>query len=398
MAEAGNNAGVPRRKTSLIGRTIGLIVMAGAVVTVFFVDWKTEPEKEPPPIRPVKTVVVGEAFEMTARQFPGRVRASESADLAFEVPGRLIEVLVNKADRVEEGEILARLDPTDYQNELEAAEAELERAKAQFERIRVAAEKNAVSQQELSDASAAYRIAQSQVNLKKTALAYTYLHATFPGVIAMKYVDNFENIRAKQPILTLQDISSVEIDVDFPEADIAVARGTRGTSHFVASFEYLPGREFDIAVKEFQAEADPVTRTYVATFAMDAPEDVYILPGMTATVSVHRTVEGPAEGAGFLVPIGAVPVDGVGNFHVWKVERDTGEVYRVHRADVEVGSMTEDRIVLRSGVEKGDRIASAGVYLLEEDQKVRLYEEREGGTQESALESQSPVFSDQESQ
>jgi len=397
MAEKGQTAGVPRKKRGLIGRAIGLIVMAGAVITVFFVKWRTEPEKEPPPIRPVKTVVVGEAFEMSVREFPGRVRASETADLAFEVPGRLIQVLVDKGEEVEKGKLLARLDPTDFQNELDAAEAELERAEAQRDRIRVAAEKNAVSQQELSNAEADYRVAQSRVNLRKTALEYTYLYATFTGVIATKYVENFENVQAKQPILTLQDINRIKIDVDIPEADIAVARKTAGSTRYVAGFEYFPDRSFDVEIEEFQTVADPITRTYTATFIMDSPEDLNILPGMTATVSIRRTIEGPVKGAGFLVPIEAVPVDGLGNYYVWKVEADAGNVFEVHRADVEVGPMTGDRIVVSSGVEQGERIASAGVYMLEEGQKVRLYKEGEGGTQESRLEPQPPARSDQES-
>ena len=72
-----------------------------------------EPEGEPP-IRPVKTVLVESSAEGGIRQFPARIDSLNKADLSFRVPGKVKEILVAEGEHVEEGQLLARLDDTDY--------------------------------------------------------------------------------------------------------------------------------------------------------------------------------------------------------------------------------------------------------------------------------------------
>ncbi len=368
-----------QKKSGMKVKIVGLVLMVGAVISVFFMDWKKEISEEPPVIRPLKTMVIGSSFAESGRKYPGKVRAAQSAYMAFEVSGRLIERPANKGDIVKKGQLLARLDPSDYNQDLESVKAELERSRAQRDRIRKAAEKNAVSKQDVSNAEAAFDVAQAQVRIKAKALDDTYLRAKFGGRVANTLVENFENVRAKQSILVLQDISSVEIDINVPEERVALAKKPPSFK-FVASFDYLPEREFDITIKEFATEADPKTQTYAVTFSMPAPEDVNILPGMTATVKEYRqaTEEGVSS---YAVPIDVVPVDGLGNYYVWLLKKGAENIYTVHRADVTVGDMIGDSIQILKGLNKGDRIAMAGVHYLQEGQEVRLLESRSEGDQ-----------------
>jgi RND family efflux transporter MFP subunit len=291
--------------------------------------------------------------------------------MAFEVSGKLIERPVKKGDMVKVGQLLARLDPRDYKQDLDGVKAEMERARAHRDRIRKAAEKNAVSKQDVSDAEAAFDVARSKVGIKVKALEDTYLRAKFAGLIANTYVENFENISAKQKILVLQDVSSIKIDINVPEERVAMAKRDRNRFRFVASFDYLPDREFDLEIKEFATEADPKSQTYTATFIMPAPEDVNILPGMTATVREFLR-QAEDDGSSYSVPIDVVPVDGLGNYYVWLLKKDSGDIYTAHRVDVTVGDMMGDSIQILSGLKKGDRIAMAGVHYLQEGQRVRL--------------------------
>ena len=77
------------------------------------------------------------------------------------------------------------------------------------------------------------------------------------------------------------------------------------------------------------------------------------------------------------MPLDAVPVDAVGHYYVWRVVPVEGDVYRVERRPVQVGPMTMDRVLVTEGLEKGDRIALAGVHILREGTQVRLLEEKE---------------------
>jgi RND family efflux transporter MFP subunit len=367
-------------KKKSLSKIIGGTLMMAAVISIFVIDWKPEVEEEPPLIRPLKTMVVGDVGPGGGRKYPGKVSANQEVDLSFEVPGKLAEIKVKKGDQVKQGALLARLDDRDYRNDLDSAEAELKRAQAQYERVKEAAAVQAVSQQDLTDAKAAYDKALATVRIKKKALEDTKIYARFDGVIANRFVENFENIQAKQPILSLQDVKNVEIRVNVPESRVAQSvRKMKGELKFTAEFDFLPGKEFDVALKEFTTEADPITQTFQATFVMPSPKEATILPGMTVTIveqskgGERKNVPPPTE---FSVPLDAVPIDGSGQYYAWLVKPVEGSpgVFSVHRQDVEVGPMSGDNILIKTGLSAGDRMALAGVHLLQENQRVLLFQ------------------------
>src|SRR5215813_15104619 len=84
-------------------------------------------------VRPVRTMILGVAPESGRRAFPGQAEANEEADLSFRVAGSLIELSANTGDKVKKDQVLAKLDPTDFQVRLRDAEAELSSAEANLE-------------------------------------------------------------------------------------------------------------------------------------------------------------------------------------------------------------------------------------------------------------------------
>ncbi len=236
---------------------------------------------------------------------------------------------------------------------------------------------NAVSQQELSNAEAGARAATAQVKIRQKALDDTYLRARFDGIVANTFVDNFANIQAKQPILSLQDISQADIELFVPQSRVAMAdkkkfeRGEMNVNLF-AVFSFGAGHEYPVRLKEFSAEADPLTQTYRGVVTMPSPDDVNLLPGMTATIRIVPKENARPATTAFEVPLDAVPVDGLGQYYVWLV-KDSGEGnLAVTRQNVTVGPLSGDNILITDGLNEGDRIALAGVTVLREGQAVRL--------------------------
>ena len=365
-----------------IGSLVGLAVLAGGVVSVCYFDWQPKPTAREVPIRPLKTFVVSASRGDTSRKYPGRVRANQEVDLAFQVAGPLIELPVKRSDEVEQGQLLARIDPRDFENTLTAKQAVLTRAESDLEKVRQLIERKASTPKELSDAESAARVADAEVRIAAKALDDTYLRAPFAGVIADTFVENFQNVQAKQAILSLQDISSVEVEVNVPEAHVVHIREDREKDgDIVAVFDSLPGRRFPVTLKDFATEADPATQTYAATLVMPAPTDVRILPGMTATVIPPSDPRnGDDATGGFLVPIDAVPVDGLGSYYVWVVDGEPGDAGTVRRVDVAVGEISGDRVPVVKGLREGDRIAAAGVHILQQGRRVRIMvPDTEGG-------------------
>lgn len=420
----------------ILSVVIGLIVVAGAIVSVFVIDWKQEVEALPPLVRPLKTMVIESAVAHRIKVYPGRVQASQRVDLAFRVAGPLVDLPVTSGQKVAAGSIIARIDPRDFQIRLDdvssqideaganleamrrgrpedieklradvrkanaaltLATTEYDRTKAAFDNaaanefellqrlemrerrdaeLRHATEnlqigENGARPEEIEAAQAAIRGLDARRTDAQASFDDAKLTAPFAGVVARRYVENFEFVEVRQPIVSLQDISNVDVVINVPESDL-VTRNEEETYVAFASFEGIPDRQFELVLKEFATDADSATQTYEVTLTMPAPDGINILPGMTATVRAYprQVVDGEADA--YAVPLDAVPVDGVGIYYVWKLVLEEGGVWAVHRADVEIGNLTGDTAVVTKGLQKGDRIAAAGVRFLREGQHVRL--------------------------
>ena len=364
-----------KNNKKLIRRLIGLFVVIIAICSVLFVDWKKEPEPEKELIRPVKTIVVQENLSERKYQYLGTVEAADEAELSFEVTGSLKSLNVKKGERVKKGQLLASLDPRDFENALAVARADAEKARIILKRLKPAAKSGAVTKQQLTDAEATAATTAARLKTQIKAMEDTKLKASFDGIIADILVENFESVKAKQPIAILQTIDNVDVTVDVPESRIAEIdpkriRKRKGDVKFVMSMDYFPDRTFVVTPKEFKTKADELTSSYKVTFTMPRP-DVTILPGMPATVTETIKVD-TGKAKGFLLPADAVPVDTHGKYFVWILTGEQSGVFTVQRQDVEVGEMTGDRITVTKGVSAGDRIAAAGVHILKQGQKVSL--------------------------
>jgi membrane fusion protein, multidrug efflux system len=239
-------------------------------------------------VRPVKTLVVVAGDEPHVRVFPGRVKASTTAQLAFRVSGLLARLPVSEGQHVTTGEVIAQLRQDEFQAQLQAAqgqldqaraalnalrlgerpeerlrreaqvraaEARLANARAEFERYARLVQRNAVARADYERAETAYRVAQedhraalqvleqgtiarqedieaqeAQVRVLESRVVEASLQledstllAPYDGVIARRFVDEGQNIRAKEPVVQFQDVEEVDIAVDVPETVMIAA-------------------------------------------------------------------------------------------------------------------------------------------------------------------------------
>ena len=134
----------------------------------------------------------------------------------------------------------------------------------------------------------------------------------------------------------------------------------------LADFSGAPGLEFPVQIREIAQAADPVTQTFRVRVGMKAPQNVSLLPGMTARVAVtYRRAS--ILGYRNLVPVSAVMQDAEREQAVWVV----GPKETVSRRPVKVGEVTGGQIEITDGLEAGERIAVAGVTSLRDGMRVR---------------------------
>ncbi len=322
----------------------------------------------PEPIRPVVSMVVQGEEEFVSRWWPGRAKAALEVDLGFEVSGQLQERSANVGDVVAAGTIMARLDPRDFQNLLARAKAERDRAQAQLSRVVEAAASGAVSRQDVDDSRARFNQAEAQVRIRQKAVDDTRIVAPFDGVVSQTFVDNFQNVQVKQPVIRFLDVSTLEMVINIPEDRINLAPYVTGLR---VRFDALPGVEIPATMKEIGNEASTATRTYPLTLSMKPPAGVGVKPGMAgeATAQIDLPDSRPA---GIEIPTAAIfsPDDAEGGkTFVWIVDDGT---QTVHRREVAIGEITMRGGTRITGIEPEERVVIAGVSSLREGQKVRI--------------------------
>lgn len=351
------------------------IVIPACLAVFLLTACREEAPLPPPASRPVKTIVVGDAVTGDMRQFPGVVDAIQKADLSFRVDGKLKEILVKEGELVEQGQTLAKLDPTDYQITLNDRKASFNTAKANFDRAKDLVEKGAISQSDRDKISAQYFTAKANLEAAEQNLMYTTLTATFAGYIAKRHVENFEEVRQKQTVFTLQDVSALEIKIDVPETLMIQLRRISEPNKpaeqkrmLYAVFDQIKDHQFPLVLKEVATTADPNTRTFQVTLKMDSPQGYNVLPGMTATVHAEVLPNEQRADMSFELPISAVVSSPEKQSTVWLVDEST---MSVSPHTVSLGSISNNSIMV-SGLDAGSRVVTAGAAFLREGMKVTL--------------------------
>ncbi|MCH9627786.1 MAG: Multidrug resistance protein MdtA [Chlamydiales bacterium] len=341
-------------------------------------------KQDPPPlIRPVRAMQLEAAELVRLNSFPGRTRAVDRANLSFRVEGQLIERPVYVGDHVLKGELLARLDPKDYEvslqnsfGKLERVQADLRFAENDYKRAQSiwqedpgAISKSMLEQkkEEANRLKGEVRALEAEVEHAEDRLRYTYLRAPYDGVVVATYVQNFEYVQAKQPIIRLLDTAQVEMVIDVPESMIA---DIPFVEKVVVEFDAIAGKEFPATVKEIGTEASTTTRTFPVTLLIEQPDETMIYAGMAGYAYLFSSASGEFSEVGFLLPPTAlVTDDALDKTFVWVVNTET---MTVDKQEVEKGRLTSQGIIITSGLEEGQWVVTAGVHYLRDGQEVRI--------------------------
>ena len=335
-----------------------------------------EPVLTDPVPRPVKIMVIEENKAGLTLEYPGKISPNQESYMAFEVPGRIASFPVNEGQSVKKGAILARLDPRDYQATYDAEIARLRQASAEYERYAALYEAQNTSLSELQIKQRSFEVRKATVRQAQKALQDTQLIAPFSGKIGKKLLKDFQNVQAKEPVLILQDNSTLEILINIPERDLTGAvpgfTAEQANSQLTAMFSLssIPGRIYPARIKEFASTADPETRTFEITLAFEPPGNVRLLPGMTTKVMLQKRTN-TQKSQLFRIPANAVAANDTGESFVWLIDPTS---MQIRRAPVQLGEFSESIVEVHHGLSSGDWVAISGVHQLREDMIVRQLE------------------------
>jgi multidrug efflux system membrane fusion protein len=332
----------------------------------------SKPADPPEPIRPVKVTIIHTQASAANLTLAGEVQPRYESPLAFRVSGKVTERRVNLGDAVKQGQVLARLEPTDLQLAAQSdaaavsgARTDLALAEAELTRYRSLRDKGFISaavldqKQATSDsARARLRAAESSHAEKGRQVGYTTLFADSDGVITWLDLNVGQVVAAGQSLLRIARAGEREIEVHVPETLLSRFRAAR---EFRVALNAQPNKSFSGMLRELAAAADPETRTYAGRISVTNAGEAMSL-GMSTTV-----YDVPDPSAVIRLPLSAL-ISRDGKPTVWKLDAASS---MVHATSIETGAIDGNDIVVASGLSQGDIVVTAGANLLREAQKVR---------------------------
>ena len=335
--------------------------------------------KEEVVLRPVRYSEVGYVGGDKSRSFSGTAKTEKIINLSFRSSGIVTKLDMKLGQKVRKNDLLGTLDNVsarlNYESAIESknsSESQMNTAKLALNRVRTLYEKGSSSLSDYEDAKNSYRTAVASFESSKRSVAiqqdqirFGYLYAPEDGVIASVSAEVDENVSPGQTIGVLNAGSAIEISLGLPES---VINAVKKDMKVRVSFTAIPEVNFNAVVTEVAPAVDQNTSTYPVT-VMVTDKDDRIKSGMAASVNFEFVSES-LDKKTMVVPANAVGEDGNGRF-VFIIE-ESDEMTTVNKQPITIGNLTPEGFEVVSGLQIGQKIATAGLQTLLDGQEVKL--------------------------
>ncbi|CAB5719499.1 Multidrug resistance protein mexA precursor [Delftia tsuruhatensis] len=357
-------------------------------------------EPPPEPVRAVKLLTVGVGTLDTQLEYAGEVRARIESRLGFRVAGKIVRREVELGQHVQAGQLLARLDASDYRLGADAARAQVaaattqrDLAAADVRRYSQLKAQNFISGAELERREASLKSAQATLDQAKAQLAsqsnqeaYAQLLADVPGVVTGIDAEPGQVVSAGSPVVRIAQDGPRDVVFVVPEDKRGEIRVGQKVSvrPWSAGMQPLQGQ-----VREVAASADPVTRTYQVKVSLPTA-DAAAVPPLGATVHALPEGMGPTGQPVIKLPTTALRQEGGGGqgTAVWVFDAASSTV---KLQPVQLATADGNEAVIAAGLTPGMQVVATGVHVLTPGQKVTVYQDRYDKTQQPAQPAQAPA-------
>ncbi|MEL7028007.1 MAG: efflux RND transporter periplasmic adaptor subunit [Pseudomonadota bacterium] len=355
---------------------LSLILGAGFVFGTTLIAVRSQErvfDERPAPVSVI--AAVEQETYVAKRKFAGRLAAGQVSDVSFQLPGQIVEILVDEGETVDAGAALARLDDAQLQNrrdeltaQREEADSQLTRADADLQRTAQLLERGFATEQARDALRAERDGLRARVRQIEAALAAvdediadSTLEAPFGGEVVRRYIDQGTVVQPGQPVVRINETGLLEARIGIPIT-------YRGRISVGDIFEVSAGDlKSDGVVSGVISDVNTGTRTL--TVILEITDD----PGFVPRDLVRMTLAEEVRDSGVWVPAQALNESIRGLWSVYIVEREEGaEVGTVRRKDVEIIHIEEDRIFVTGTLTAGDEIVVSGAFRFVPGQPVRV--------------------------
>lgn len=346
--------------------------LALATVTVFLLiacdsETSTSDDKTNSQIRPAKLLEVGQTKSDDFLNYPAVIRSQQLSVLSFEVGGVLKELPVVEAQKVKQGDVLAKLDQRDLQAKVKSARAQYDNANSEYQRAVRLMKEDAISRSSLEERKSKRDVNKAQLETAEKALQDSVLIAPYDGSISRIYVKKWQAVQAGAEAISIIGDGKSEATINLPSS--IIARADKSKSPATDSYIILDSasdRRIPATFKEASLEADTALQTHEIVFTFDAPEDLIILPGMNAVVWFRDPSRSTTDTNKIRIPLTAVATDGDQKY-VWVVDQNT---MMVSKRNVVIEANVGTMVGIINGLKSGETIVASGVSALSEGMEV----------------------------
>lgn len=338
------------KRSSLVLAVSGVLVACG----------KKEEEK-PREVTPTKVTVqeITAGNHSEVLKYSGTVEAENMVQIGFSVPGTVSSVLVNEGQVVQAGQLLASIDPTDYDNALLIASAGLEQAEDMFTRLNALYEKGSLPAKDFIDIKSKVAQARANKNMAVKRVKDTKLYAPMSGIITAKMIEKGAMAAPGAPAFSVINTAKVYAKVSIPESEIGkISKGQTANVSISTINQELSGK-----ITIINPMADPVTKSYTVKVQLANPQGK-IMPGMIAVTEI-----GTGQQIGSItIPAKAVIRDADDITYVFVANGDS----KVVRKRISAGGLKGDDVVISDGLQSGDRVVVSGQTKLKDGAAITL--------------------------
>jgi membrane fusion protein (multidrug efflux system) len=311
--------------------------------------------------RPAINVIVQKMIPGQLRDrlnLPGMVEPWESLDILAEVRGMVEEVPVEEGDHVKEGDLIARLDTSDYKNTINSVKAAYNLARTNLDRLSSLHEQEIIAQSEYDSINAEVQKLEADLAIAELQLERCYIRSSISGIVNVLPAKKGLYLAVGDPVATVLDIDRVKVIVGIPETDVDAVRKI---DMFELSIEALNNKTIS-ATKYFLAVA-PESQAQVYRLELEVPnKSGEILPGMFARVEIIKEVFPDA----LAIPLYSV-ISRDEKHHVY-LEKDG--IARLQ--EVQLGILEGWQIQVIEGLSSGQHVIVVGHRSVDDGQKLNV--------------------------
>lgn len=360
-----------RKNQQKLAMALAAVLAVGAGYGIYKIVTRPKPLPPKPPL--VRTITLEQANGYQEAAYPGALHGQHESVLAFQVPGKIAQRLVNLGDKVTEGQVLMTLDPQDIvqgynaaQSAYTAAESNYNLAAENVSRFTKLKNAGAVSQATLDSyilqrdtAVAKLAEAEAALNSNSHKLSYTELTADTDGYIAAITGEPGMIVAAGTQLVTLVAAGSQEVRINVPESALSKLKPNQEAE---ITFWALDNVKVKGYIRDIGAMADPYTKTYKVNVAIPhLPAEAKL--GMTAKVVFKQAAA--TDKSKLRLPASAIYTIN-DKKQVWLVKDN-----RVKLKEVTIENYDGNDVIVTSGLELKDQVVTAGLAKLLPDMEVR---------------------------